>query len=83
MAAKHASLTSIFWGYGSKDALIKPELTNLSVDFLKSSIDIPSALKIGDKGIWSKAYNGMGHETCMDELDDLREFIKKFIPGDV
>lgn len=73
---------SVFWGYGSHDALIRSDLTAASVEFLEKSIGIPRATKIGQPGIRCKVYSGIGHETSMEELDDLKAFIKRHIPGD-
>lgn len=80
MAAPHASSTTIFWGYGADDGLIRSDLTKESLEILESSLGIPRAQEPGAPGLTVERYESMGHETNLDELDDLKQFIKKWIP---
>lgn len=79
MVAPHASSTAIFWGYGSDDSLIGADLTKQSLEVLESS-GIPRAQEPGVPGLAVQRYERMGHETNLKELDDLKQFIKKWIP---
>ncbi|EKM79942.1 hypothetical protein AGABI1DRAFT_113186 [Agaricus bisporus var. burnettii JB137-S8] len=79
MVAPHASSTAIFWGYGSDDSLIGADLTKQSLEVLESS-GIPRAQEPGVPGLTVQRYERMGHETNLKELDDLKQFIKKWIP---
>lgn len=82
MASQHASSTPLFWGYGSDDHLIRPQLTRDSVDTLETSLGLPRAKAPGAPGLTLALYEGMGHETNLKELDDLKQFIKKYVPKD-
>ncbi|KAJ3561736.1 hypothetical protein NP233_g10016 [Leucocoprinus birnbaumii] len=83
MAKPHASSTSVFWGYGANDALIRSELSEESVRFLETAIGIPRSSRRDQPGLFRKVYGGIGHEACPEELEDLKEFIKRHIPGNV
>ncbi|KAF9450953.1 Phospholipase/carboxylesterase [Macrolepiota fuliginosa MF-IS2] len=81
MSSQHASGTSIFWGCGSVDPLVKLSLGKDSAEFLVHSIGIPRAKNLGEPGLKFSVYEGMGHATNMQELEELKAFIKKFIPA--
>ena len=34
------------------------------------------------KGLSFNTYKGVGHTTCEEELENLKEWIKKILPGD-
>jgi predicted esterase len=70
----------IFWGHGSDDPLVKLKLSNDAVDFLANVVGIPRAKPNELLGVDHRIYQGLGHSACPQELDDLREFIKRVIP---
>jgi len=81
MSSQHAPATPIFWGCGSVDPLVKLSLSKDSAEFLVHSIGTPRAKSLGDPGLKFTVYEGMGHATNMQELEELKAFIKKFIPA--
>ena len=82
MASPHASSVSVFWGYGVNDALIREEISKESIKLLTSVGKIPLANARDQPGLFCKAYDGIGHETSLEELEDLKAFIEKQIPSD-
>jgi len=84
MLSEHARSIPVFWGHGSADPLVKLDLCNKSVEFLKDECGI-KVLSEGDKelvGIRCKVYPGMQHSSCPDELKDLRTWLKSVVPKD-
>ncbi|KAJ7462157.1 Phospholipase/Carboxylesterase-domain-containing protein [Mycena latifolia] len=82
MASEHATSIPIFWGHGTADPLVKFDLAERSVDFLKKNIGIPEAPSTGElKGLSFNAYRGVGHSTNEKELDDLKAFLNKALPA--
>lgn len=82
MASPFAPSTSVFWGHGSVDPLVKPQYCKESSDFLVKELNLPVA-KPGDfKGLSYHIYDGVGHTTVPRELDDLKGWIKKVISND-
>ncbi len=81
MAREGAASTNIFWGYGSDDPLIKPYFGQESVKFLQDTIGIPYAKNVGDQGLKCEVYEGVGHSTNLQELQDLETFIKRSLPN--
>ncbi|KAG6845437.1 hypothetical protein H0H87_009345 [Tephrocybe sp. NHM501043] len=81
LASSHASSIPVFWGHGSIDALVKLQFCKSSADFLTEQLGIPRSTTIGEaKGLSYHMYEGMGHTTNQQELDDLRAWIKKALP---
>ncbi|KAF8076711.1 Phospholipase/Carboxylesterase-domain-containing protein [Lyophyllum atratum] len=81
MASPHASKIPVFWGHGSIDPLIKFQFCKDSSEFLTKELGIPLLTTPGEvKGLSYNIYEGMGHTTCQQELDDLKAWIKKALP---
>jgi len=81
MVSKHAKSIPIFWGHGSADPLVKYQLCKDSVDFLVNRLGISQPSSSSErKGLSFKIYEGVGHTTNQEELDDLRSWIKRAIP---
>lgn len=63
------------------DPLVKFQVSNDSSDFLVNSLGMPRATSRSDiKGLKYNVYQGVGHATSQEELDDLREWIKGVLP---
>jgi predicted esterase len=82
MLSEHATSTPIFWGHGLDDPLVKYEICEKSVTFLRDECKFR---KLGDNdkdiaGLRCKAYAGMEHSSCPKEMDDLRSWLKSAIP---
>lgn len=58
----------IFIGYGKEDSDVPPVYPEISIKELR---------KLGATDIWSKGYDGVGHDLCMDEVSDLADFLTK------
>ncbi|EDR12736.1 uncharacterized protein LACBIDRAFT_188773 [Laccaria bicolor S238N-H82] len=82
MASQHAASIPVFWGHGAADPLVKYQFCKDSADFLTQTLGMPLAPTGECKGLSYNIYEGMGHTTTQKELDDLREWIKKAIPGE-
>ncbi|KAF8165667.1 Phospholipase/carboxylesterase/thioesterase [Crassisporium funariophilum] len=82
MATQQAPTIPIFWGTGSADPLVKIQLGKDSTEFLVQQLGIPISKPGELKGLSFNVYDGMGHTTTPKELDELRAWIKKAIPGD-
>lgn len=81
MASAHATSIPIFWGTGTLDPLVKFQYAKDSADFLVNVLGVPRAPPSGEcTGLSFNAYEGLGHSTCQQELDDLKTFITKAIP---
>ncbi|KAG6910143.1 hypothetical protein DXG01_012902 [Tephrocybe rancida] len=82
LASSHASSIPVFWGHGSVDPLVKFEYCKGSADFLANELAIPRSTSPDQhKGLSYHLYEGMGHTTNPQELNDLREWIKKALPA--
>ncbi|KAF5357254.1 hypothetical protein D9756_006661 [Leucocoprinus leucothites] len=81
MISQHATSMSIFWGHGALDPLVQLRLATASIDFLDKTVGIPRAAKAGETGVSFNVYQGQGHTTCPEELDELKGTIKKCIPA--
>jgi len=80
MLSQHANSIPIFTASGTEDHLIDIGLFNRSVEYLKIACGIPTAKDDSPVGITCKVYEGMGHSTSYDELDDLKAWIKTAVP---
>ncbi|KAK4232365.1 Phospholipase/carboxylesterase/thioesterase [Podospora fimiseda] len=63
--------TPIFLGHGDSDQVVNYELGKKSYDLLKG---------LGFKATF-KTYPGMGHSACLEELDDIENFLKERLPA--
>lgn len=85
MCSSHASSTSIFWGHGTADPLVKFTLGKDSVDFLKNTLGLPEASDASGatslKGITFKPYDGLQHGAGPQELYDWAAWLKKTLPA--
>lgn len=84
MLSDHARSIPIFWGHGSVDALIKYEVCERSVAFLKTEcgIKVLGDDDQGDVGVRFRVYEGMEHSSCPEELDHLRSWLKSVVSGE-
>ncbi|KAL9641877.1 hypothetical protein ABK040_000815 [Willaertia magna] len=65
--------TPIFQAHGTSDQVVQYKWGLASKQYIETLLD-------GDKSNYVfKSYNGMGHSSCMDEIIDVCEFIKKCI----
>lgn len=62
--------TPIFMAHGDSDQVVSTELGSKSYDLLKS---------MGYNATF-KTYENMGHSACLEELDDVEEFLRKTLP---
>ncbi|KAH9482347.1 Acyl-protein thioesterase 1 [Psilocybe cubensis] len=81
LASPHAASSSIFWGTGSADPLVKLEISNASADFLTKELGIPKAKPNEPQGLSYNVYPGMIHGTNPEELNSVKTFIKQVIPS--
>ncbi|KAJ6515397.1 Phospholipase/carboxylesterase/thioesterase [Mycena sanguinolenta] len=81
MASEHAGSIPIFWGQGAADPLVKPDLARRSANLVMEHFGTPAASSTDEaKGLFYKAYAGVDHSTNMEELDDLKTWLKKALP---
>jgi len=83
MATTNMKNAPIFWGHGKEDPLIKFNFAERSVDFLKTGLGIKPADPASPEkgGLIFKGYDGLPHSTDPDELRDLKDWLKKILPG--
>lgn len=85
MCSQHASSARIFWGHGTADPLVTFDLGRTSVDFLKTTLGIPAVTTEASgtsalDGVLFKNYTGLQHGAAPEELNDVKEWLKKIIP---
>jgi lysophospholipase-1 len=82
MASAHAPTTPVFWGHGTLDPLVKYDFGQRSATFLTSQLGMSTTSLSQDvsKGLVFNSYQGIGHSTNQQELDDLQAWIKRVIP---
>lgn len=63
--------TPIFMAHGTADQVVNFPMGKLSYDFLK------------EKGynVTFKQYEGMGHSACLEELDEIEQFLRSRLPA--
>ena len=61
-------LSPIFLTYGKEDNDVPPVYPEISVKELR---------KLGATDLWSKGYDGVGHDLCIEEVTDLSDFLEK------
>lgn len=81
MASPHASQIPVFWGHGTSDPLVLYKFGMASVDFLTNTIGFTRTTG-STTGLDFRAYEGMAHSSCPEELSDLKEWIKRIVPKD-
>lgn len=79
LARKDAASIPLFWGYGLADRLVQKQFSTAALDFLVKDIGFRTIEELGGRGLMSKSYEGMGHETNEQERKDLETFIKKIV----
>lgn len=62
--------TPVLMGHGDSDEVVQFTWGKKSHDALE---------KLGVSAIDFKVYPGMGHSACMDEIEDIGDFVKKTI----
>ncbi|KAL0950161.1 hypothetical protein HGRIS_010155 [Hohenbuehelia grisea] len=82
IVSPHASSLPVFWGAGTSDTLVKLQFSRDSADFLVNNLGMTYGKKDDCQGLSYIMYDGLGHCTIPCELDDLKAWIKKAIPGD-
>lgn len=83
MMSEYATSLPLFWGHGEADPLVKFAMGEASVQYLTSQAGVTKTTKDGPlKGLSFNSYPGVGHSTNMQELDDLRMWIKRVIPAE-
>jgi len=82
LASQYVSSIPIFWGYGDRDPLVTAEIMEHSTQIL-ADLGMQRAKSADDvNGLLFNVYKGVGHTTCEEELKDLKEWIKKILPGE-
>ncbi|RXW25428.1 hypothetical protein EST38_g458 [Candolleomyces aberdarensis] len=83
MASPHATSTPIFWGHGTIDPLVKPEMSTKSEEFVTKEVGVPVQTdKSGiPKGLDYRLYDGLGHSTNMQELEDTKAWLIRALPA--
>ncbi|KAF4572502.1 hypothetical protein EYR36_007009 [Pleurotus pulmonarius] len=82
MISPHATSLPIFWGHGEADPLVKFEWGTLSRDFLATEVGIALASSKADaKGLNFNGYRGLVHSASPEEINDVKAWLKKVIPG--
>ncbi len=65
-------LSPIFVGYGKQDNIVPPPFTEISINELR---------KLGATDLWSKGYPGIEHNMCLEEVQDLSDFLERCLNG--
>ena len=65
-------LTPIFLGYGKSDTVVPPPFSEISANELT---------KLGARTLWVKGYPGVEHNMCLEEAQDLADFLEKCLDG--
>ena len=61
-----------FVGYGKQDNIVPPSFTEISINELR---------KLGATDLWSKGYPGIEHNMCLEEVQDLSDFLERCLNG--
>lgn len=80
MAKEHARTTPVFFGHGVDDPLVTIQMGRMSATFLRNNVRLPQATETDLRGVTFKEYEGMQHQTCPKELDDMKGWLVKVIP---
>ncbi|THV08198.1 lysophospholipase I [Dendrothele bispora CBS 962.96] len=72
--------TSIFWGQGSNDPIIKLPQTNESLDVLRDAGFKINSGVVEPTDVSFNYYQGAGHRAVPEELHDLKEWLKMVLP---
>lgn len=86
MSSPHASSIPIFWGHGTADPLVTFKIGSASVDFLKTTLNLPTVPAAPDaatlKGVMFRQYEGLQHGAAPEELAELKNWLKRILPKD-
>jgi predicted esterase len=80
MLSAHYKTLPIFWGHGTADTVIHYDMGTTSRDWLHS-VGVQDALA-GAPGLSFNAYHELQHSASPQELNDLKAFLVKVLPGD-
>lgn len=81
MMSDHAKSLPIFWGHGTADPLVRLELATKSVGYLVNcGLTRLRRDEIGSPGLTFVEYRGVEHSSCQEELNDLKEFLRRVVP---
>ena len=82
MAGPHATSTPIFWGHGTIDPLVKLGMSKASEKFFTEEVGVPVQTdKSGiPKGLDYRLYEGLGHSTSYQELEDTKAWLIRALP---
>jgi predicted esterase len=80
MVTEHSKKLPIFWGHGEEDPLITLQLAKESKEFLNSKLSISDASEPGSVGLSFNTYKNMGHSAEVQELEDLKRWLRKVVP---
>ncbi|TFK72060.1 lysophospholipase I [Pluteus cervinus] len=82
LTSKHAPSIPVFWGHGKIDPLVKMQHVETSAENLVKELGMPKASSPTEaKGLSWNLYDNVGHATCTEELDQMKEWIKNAIPA--
>lgn len=81
LISDNAKSLPIFWGHGEEDPLVRLDLAIRSKEFLETQLSIKDASETGAVGLSFNTYANMGHSAEMQELDDLKNWLKKVVPN--
>ncbi|EJD01534.1 Phospholipase/carboxylesterase [Fomitiporia mediterranea MF3/22] len=80
MMSDHAKKLPIFWGHGTNDPLVRPEIANASRQFLEDQMGIKGASKEDPTGLEFHPYPGLEHSAAPEEIGDLGSWLKRVVP---
>lgn len=71
----------LFVGHGTHDPLISVTFADKTLEYLTTELGYSRATSDSPAGIEFHKYGGLEHSTSMEELQDLKSWIKKVVPA--
>jgi predicted esterase len=78
--SEHAKNLPIFWGHGESDQTVRFKFATMSKEYLTATLSIRETSEPGSAGLSFNKYKGLGHSADIEELDDLKKWLKNVIP---
>lgn len=81
MLSGNAKTIPIFWGHGSVDPLVRPEIATQSVKYLLTQCGITNSDGKTPSGLEFKMYSELEHSSSTEELRDLKSWLTSVLPS--
>lgn len=81
MLSGSAKTIPVFWGHGSVDPLVRPQIATQSIEYLKTQCGITDSDGKTPSGLKFKMYSGLEHSSSPEELSDLKSWLTSVLPS--